>query len=87
MNCLAAVFAAVIRDGRTSVASIDSETSIASMTVARSRGTLTAADGWATPTDSTVSPTSSSAKVRCRRQPGRRGATLPSNSTLLNRAT
>ena len=57
------------------------------MTVARSRGTCTAADGRATPSDSTVSPISSSAKVRCRRQPGRRGATLPSSSTLLNRAT
>ena len=75
------------RSGSTSVACIDSDTSIASITVARSRGTRTPAVGLATPSDSTVSATSSSAKVRCRRQPGRRGATLASSSTLLNRAT
>ncbi len=86
-NVLAAALAAWMRVGSTSVASIDSDTSMAIITVARSRGTLTAAAGRATPTDSTLSPISSSAKVRCRRHPGRRGATLPSSATLLNRAT
>ena len=43
---------------------------MASMTVACSRGTRTAADGRATPSESTNSAASSSANVRCRRQPG-----------------
>ncbi len=86
-NFFAAVCAATIRDGSTSVASIDSDTSIAITTVARSRGTRTAAAGRATPMLSTDSAMSNSANVRCRRHPGRRGATLPSSSTLLNRAT
>ena len=86
-NSLAAFLAVSMREGRTSVAFIDSETSMSSITVAFSRGTRTAADGLATPIVSTVSAISSSANVRCRRQPGRRGAKLPSSSTLLNRAT
>ena len=83
---VAACLAASMRVGSTSVACIDSETSMAIITVARSRGTLTSAEGRATPTLSTDMPASSRAKVRCRRQPGRRGATLLSSSTLENRA-
>jgi hypothetical protein len=86
-NDLAADSAAAMRVGSTSVACIDRDTSMAIITVARSRGTRTAVEGRATPRESTVSAMSSSAKVRCRRQPGRRGATLPSSSTLLKRAT
>ena len=83
----AADLAAAIRLGSTSVACMDGETSIAIITVARSCGTRTAVAGRATPNERTVSAMSSSANVRCRRHPGRRGATLPSSSTLLNRAT
>src|SRR6476619_5666575 len=86
-NCFAACCAACNRVGSTSSARIDSETSIAIMTVARSRGTWTAAVGWAAPNARTASPAIRSANVRCRRHPGRFGATEASSETLLNRAT
>src|SRR5215831_20278862 len=86
-NDLAPARAASMRLGNTSVAFIDSDTSIAIITVARSRGTFTAAVGCAAPIVSTVSPIISSANVKCRRQPGRRGATEANSSTLLKRAT
>ena len=78
--------AACSRVGSTSSARIDSETSIAIMTVARSRGRWTAAVGWAAPSARTASPAMRSANVRCRRHPGRFGATEASSETLLNRA-
>jgi hypothetical protein len=53
----AAARAAVIRSGSTSVASIDSEVSSATTTVARSRGTCTSASGRA---NAVVSATSDS---------------------------
>ena len=57
-NALAACFAASSRVGSTSSAFIERETSIASTTVASSRGTLTTACGRATPTTIAVSATS-----------------------------
>ena len=49
MNVDAACFALSSRDGATSVAIIEPETSIARMIVASSRGTATIADGRASP--------------------------------------
>jgi hypothetical protein len=64
MNCLAAACAASIRVGATSAACIDSDTSIASTTVARSRGLRTRIDGWARLTTSASMPVSSVAAAR-----------------------
>src|SRR5439155_25576447 len=84
-NSFAASLAASIRLGETSVACMDSETSIAITTVARSRGTFTDVVGLAIPTVSVASASSSTANARCRRQPGRRGTRLPSSAVLVNR--
>ena len=87
-NCSAAACAAWIRSGSTSVACIDSETSIAIITVAWSRGTRTVAVGWATPTHSTVSASEQQREGQVA-APARAGAgrSLASSATLLNRAT
>ncbi len=84
-NSFAAACAASSRLGLTSSARIDSETSIAIITVARSRGTLVSLVGLAIAVVSEASASSSAAKARCRRQPGRFGASLPSRSRLANR--
>ena len=66
-------------------AAIDVETSMASTTVARSRGTFTGRVGRASANTSAASVSSSAAAATWRRQPGRFGATEASRSTLVNR--
>ena len=53
-----------------SVACIDSDTSTAITTVARSRGTRTSVLGTASETTSVARPSATTPKARCRRQPG-----------------
>jgi hypothetical protein len=86
-NCLAAACAAASRVGATSVAFIDSDTSITSITVARLRGTFAMACGPASATVSTASAAISAIAGRCRHRPGRFGATDSSSSRLVNRTT
>ena len=83
-NDLAAACAAASLLGATSVACIDSETSITRTTVARLRGTRASACGPANATVSRASATSSAAAGMCRYQPGRFGAILSSSSRLVN---
>ena len=64
---------------------MDSDTSIASMTVARFRGVLASAVGPAIATVSNTKATRITAVGRCRNRPGRFGATLSSNSKLAKR--
>ncbi|CAB4915360.1 unannotated protein [freshwater metagenome] len=85
-NSLAAVFIASNRLGSTSVACIDRDTSSASTTVARSRGTRTSVEGWASDSTNAPSPRTTRPNARCRRQPGRLGTSAPSRATLVNRA-
>lgn len=73
------------RSGATSVASIEADTSNATMIVARSLGTWTSAVGLAKPTTSSTSIASSAAAGACLRQPGLLGATLSRRSRLLKR--
>ena len=73
---LAASLAASIRLGSTSVAIIDSEVSMARMTVARSRGTFSSRAGRARATTMQASPSTSAMAGTWRRHPGVRGATL-----------
>ena len=75
-NWVAASWAAASRFGATSVASMDNDTSMASMTVARFLASLVSAVGPASATVSSTSPTSTSAVGRCRHRPGRRGRDL-----------
>ena len=84
-NWVAASCAAASRLGATSVASMDSETSMASITVARFRGSLVSAVGPASATVSSTRPTRINAIGTCRQRPGRRGATFSSSSRLANR--
>ncbi len=86
MNVFAAACAACNRSGSTSAASIDSDTSMATITVARSRGTRTTLVGWANPTDSTIRATRVTALATCRRQPERFGTTDSSRSADARRA-
>ena len=84
-NCLAASCAAASRLGSTSVARIDCETSMVSITTARLRGIRTS---WVGPAIAMVSSTSeaiSRMADRCRHRLGRLGATLSSSSMLANR--
>ena len=83
---MAAVCIARKRSGSTSVACIDSDTSTAMITVARSRGTRTSVLGTASETTSVASPSATTPKATCRRQPGRFGTSEPSSATLVNRA-
>ena len=83
-NWVAAAWAAANRFGCTSVACMDSDTSMTSTTVARLRGTLASAIGPASATVSTASAAIIAAAGRCRYQPGRRGATRSSSSRLVN---
>lgn len=70
--------AASSRLGSTSVASIDRETSTATTTVARSRGTRTSASGRPAARASSTKDSSSSEAGRWRRQRGRRGTSRSS---------
>jgi hypothetical protein len=74
----------LIRVGATSVDSIDSETSIASMMVARSSGCFVSTDGRASAADSTSSVRMNATAGTCRRQPRPFGAIVLSRSTLVN---
>ena len=69
-NARAAAFAASIRFGFMSSASIEPETSIARMTVPSWLGTATTACGRATPIDMKASASRKSAGGTCRRHPG-----------------
>jgi hypothetical protein len=84
-NSLAADFAAWMRLGATSVASIDSDTSMASMMVARSRGSLVSTDGRARPATRTSSASRKALAAKWRRGPMPRGASTRSMSTLVKR--
>ena len=84
-NSVAAVCAAASRFGLTSVDSIDSDTSMTSITVALFRGTLVAAVGPASATVSRARPSRTTAVGRCRIFPGRLGATESSSSRLAKR--
>jgi hypothetical protein len=81
----AAVCAAAMRVGETSVACIESDTSMATMIVARSRGTRVTRVGLATATTRLARASRSAAAGTCRRQPGRAGATLSSSARLVKR--
>ncbi len=84
-NCLAASCAATIRFGSTSVARIDCDTSITSITTARFRGIRTSLVGPAMATVSSTSEHTSRMAGTWRHFEGRLGATLSSNSILANR--
>jgi hypothetical protein len=83
----AATWAARRRVGRTSVASIDSDTSITSITVARLRGTRWVSVGPAIAVVSSISAMISTTGGRCRIQPCRFGATRSSSSRFVKRMT
>ena len=84
---VAAALAAASRVGSTSVAVIERETSIVSITVASSRGTWSVIDGRARATTRNVIAPRYRAVGTCRRQPGVRGTRFVSRSTLVNRTT
>lgn len=81
----AASFAAASRVGGTSVAIIEPETSIASTTLASSRGTAIVVSGRASATSSAARAASAKNGGRCRRQPGERSTTFESRSRFVNR--
>ena len=83
----AASCAAARRDGATSVASIDSEVSMASTTTPRLSAVCCATAGLASESESATSPSSSPTAGRCRRQRGRLGATESSRSMVVKRTT
>ena len=85
-NSSAALTAARMRLGFTSVACIERDVSIASITVASSRGTVTVACGRATPTTIAASPMSSTSSGRWRSRPGPRRTTFGSSAGLAKRA-
>jgi hypothetical protein len=82
----AASWAAWSRDGFTSVAVIERETSTTSITVASSRATDSVACGRATPTSSATTATSRTAAGRCRNRPGAPAITFGSNAGVEKRA-
>src|SRR5581483_3140987 len=73
------------RVGFTSSASIDSDTSMATMTVARSRGIFSSCVGRANATTINAMATRNAPAAACRRQPGFLGATWSSSATFVNR--
>lgn len=85
-NFLPASCATCRRLGDTSVASIDSDTSITSTTVARLRGTFCTEVGPAAAMVSSTKPTSISAIGAWRIGFGRAGATFSSTDMLENRS-
>ena len=81
-NRVAACCAAANRFGVTSVACMDNDTSMASITVARSRGCRACAVGPAIATVSNANPTSTTTAGTCRHRPGgERGATRSRTSS------
>ena len=85
-NSLAAVWAARIRLGCTSSDIIDSDTSSATITVARSSGSLASVEGRAIANASTSRASSRATAGACRRTlPMPPGATARRSSTLENR--
>jgi hypothetical protein len=72
--------------GDTSVARIDCDTSITSITTARLRGIRTSCVGPAIATVTSIADAASSIAGRCRQRLGRVGATLSSSSMLANRS-
>src|SRR5262249_6681389 len=86
-NDEAASRAAVIRFGWTSVAVIEPDRSIVSITVASCRGTASATCGRATPTISAASASSVSAGGTCRRQRGDSATTFSSRDRFVKRTT
>ena len=85
-NCLAASCAAASRLGATSVARIDCDTSITSITTARLRGIRTSLVGPAIAMVNSTSDKTSRIAGRCRHREGRLGATLSSSSMLAKRS-
>ena len=77
--------AASSRFGGTSVACHRAEVSIATITVARSKGTRSATSGRAAARPSGDSASSTQAAGRCRRQPGGRGTTVSSIGRVAKR--
>jgi len=87
MNALPAAWAACNRVGATSVEFIDSDTSMANITVARLRGTLCWAVGPAKATVNPARATRNNPVGTCRAHPGRRGITRSNNPRFANRIT
>ena len=85
ISVLAAFTAASSRVGCTSVACIEPDTSITSITFDRSPGTLIVAWGRAKLNARPVRASRNSAVGRWRRMPGARGTTWPSSSRLVKR--
>jgi hypothetical protein len=85
-NSLAATCIAENRSGSMSVACMDSDTSTAMITVARSRGTRISVLGAASDTTRTPRPRQTRPNATCRRHPARLGTSEPSSATLVNRA-
>jgi hypothetical protein len=85
-NCLAASSAATRRLGATSVARIDCDMSITSITTARLRGIRTSWVGPAMATVNNVSDATNRMAGRCRQRVDRFGATLSSSSMLAKRS-
>ena len=86
-NCFAACCAATIRFGSTSVARIDCDTSMTSITTARLRGIRTSLVGPAIAMVNNTNADTSRIAGTCRQREGRLGATLSSSSVLANRRT
>ena len=84
-NAMAAALAASSRFGATSVACIDSEASMTSTIVARSRGTFTSVVGWAKAVVSVTRLSSDSATARWRRHCDWRGMTTSSIEVFVKR--
>ena len=84
-NCFAASCAAARRLGSTSVARIDCETSMVSITTARLRGIRTSFCGPAMATVSSTSEATNSIAGRWRQRLGRCGATFSRSSIFANR--
>jgi hypothetical protein len=84
-NSRAAATAAVIRDGATSWALIDIDTSTATTIVARSRGTWTSITGRAMPSTRPTTVSRNATAGTCRRQPGSRGITRSSSGSAAKR--
>src|SRR5438132_3232402 len=82
---LAEAVAASSREGDTSVASIEADTSMTSMIVAASFGTRTWWTGWAIDTIRAARARATAAAGTWRRHPGRAGATSASRATLVKR--
>jgi hypothetical protein len=85
VNPLAALRAASSRFGVTSVACMEPEESVVSMTVASSRATSTSMCGRAIAITSAASASRKSTGGRWRRHPGESVTTLPSSSRLVKR--